>query len=261
MDLNLFFEKAWLEFLRTTPSAKAIKELLENRGENPVNDHVAYRTFRYPGMEKEKLAEYFISKGYEPKGEYDFEEKKLKAFYLEHPKNHPKIFISELLLNEFDESFQKTIKDILKTREVPRNSLALLGFGSPWKVSKVIYDEVSKVSEYAGWLLALGFRPNHFTVSVNEMETFRDIRDLNQLLKDSGYKLNSHGGEVKGGPEVLLEQSSIMADNQKVKFSDGEYLIATCYYEFAKRYEDENGKLYQGFVAKSADKIFESTHR
>jgi len=35
--------------------------------------------------------------------------------------------------------------------------------------------------------------------------------------------------------------------------------IPSCYYEFARRYEDKNGELYGGFIAKSADKIFEST--
>ncbi len=32
------------------------------------------------------------------------------------------------------------------------------------------------------------------------------------------------------------------------------------FYEFAKRYPTANGKLYQGFVAASADKFFESTN-
>jgi hypothetical protein len=37
--------------------------------------------------------------------------------------------------------------------------------------------------------------------------------------------------------------------------------IPTCYYEFARRYPLADGRLYQGFVAASADRIFESTHR
>lgn len=31
-------------------------------------------------------------------------------------------------------------------------------------------------------------------------------------------------------------------------------------YEFARRYPDEKGNIYSGFIAKSADKIFESTN-
>ena len=261
MELEDFFEKAFAKYAQATPSAVKINHLLEGLGEKIVNDHVAYRTFKYPGLEKEKLADYFLTKGYEIKGHYDFEAKKLKAFHLEHPLHYPKIFISELLLDQFDESFQKDILNHLSKESIPQSSLDLLSWESPWQVSKSLYDKITKQSEYAGWMLALGYRPNHFTVNLNEMKKFSDIRELNRLLKDEGFKLNMAGGEVKGSREVLLEQSSIMADNQTISFTDGEFVVPTCYYEFAKRYEDQDGKLYQGFVAKSADKIFESTHR
>jgi hypothetical protein len=59
---------------------------------------------------------------------------------------------------------------------------------------------------------------------------------------------------------VKLEQSSTMADKAVVKFSDGEVSIPSCFYEFAKRYPLDCGTLYSGFVAASADKIFESTN-
>ena len=80
-------------------------------------------------------------------------------------------------------------------------------------------------------------------------------------MKTLGFKLNPFGGEIKGTPEELLEQSSTMAESLNVQFADGVYAIPACYYEFAKRYAMPNGQLYQGFVASSADKIFESTNR
>ena len=47
-----------------------------------------------------------------------------------------------------------------------------------------------------------------------------------------------------------------------MEFAGGErHVIPTCYYEFALRHRDADGRLYEGFVAKSADRIFESTHR
>ena len=52
-----------------------------------------------------------------------------------------------------------------------------------------------------------------------------------------------------------------MADKVKVQFTELDTEVPSCYYEFAKRYPDTNGKLYQGFVSKSADKIFESTNK
>ena len=51
-----------------------------------------------------------------------------------------------------------------------------------------------------------------------------------------------------------------MADQTVVRFADGaEGQVPTCYYEFAKRYRDRNGVLFQGFVPTSADRLFEST--
>ena len=51
-----------------------------------------------------------------------------------------------------------------------------------------------------------------------------------------------------------------MADKQTVVFSDTSLIIPSCFYEFALRYPNANGSMYTGFVAASADKIFESTN-
>lgn len=51
-----------------------------------------------------------------------------------------------------------------------------------------------------------------------------------------------------------------MADKVEVAFSDAVHSIPGGFYEFAKRYQDNQGELYHGFVAASADKIFESTN-
>ena len=60
---------------------------------------------------------------------------------------------------------------------------------------------------------------------------------------------------------MLLEQSSTIADRVPWRFADGSVReIPSCYYEFALRHPDpDTGELYQGFVAASADRIFEST--
>ncbi len=50
-----------------------------------------------------------------------------------------------------------------------------------------------------------------------------------------------------------------MADKVPVTFIEGTEIIPGGFYEFAKRYPMGNGELYTGFVAASADKIFEST--
>ena len=85
--------------------------------------------------------------------------------------------------------------------------------------------------------------------------------EVNDLLKKNNFKLNTSGGEIKGSKEELLEQSSILADEMPVFFGNSKQILPSCYYEFAKRYPGKDGKIYQGFVAKSADKIFESTNK
>ncbi|MCK5220175.1 MAG: DUF1338 family protein, partial [Candidatus Aminicenantes bacterium] len=82
---------------------------------------------------------------------------------------------------------------------------------------------------------------------------------VNTLLKNKGFSLNDSGGEIKGTPEQLLEQSSIKAEPVSVDFSAGRKEIPGCYYEFAKRYPGSDGMIFSGFLADSADKIFEST--
>jgi len=132
--------------------------------------------------------------------------------------------------------------------------------GKHWDLSFAEYETLLKESEYAAWLAAWGFRANHFTVSINHLENYTCINAVNDAVKGGGFTLNSAGGEVKGDESVKLEQSSTMADLAPVTFSDGVKEIPSCFYEFALRYPLANGELYTGFVAASADKIFESTN-
>jgi len=121
------------------------------------------------------------------------------------------------------------------------------------------YLAMREESEYAAWMYVYGFRANHFTVNVNALINFTTLETLNDFIEISGWKLNTSGGKIKGTPQQLLEQSSTLGDVLPITFEEGTYEIPTCYYEFALRYTDQSGELYQGFIAKSADKIFEST--
>ena len=114
-------------------------------------------------------------------------------------------------------------------------------------------------SEYAAWIAAFGLQCNHFTVSLNHLKSFDGIGDLNRSLKEVGFIFNRSGGEIKGTKKDLLLQSSTMATKVRCDFADGEMFIPGCYYEFAERFEDESGQIFDGFLADSANKIFEST--
>lgn len=262
-DLDALLDAMWKDYIKLNPQAQKIVELIEKRGDKVVNDHIALRTYNHPKVSIDVIARPFIEFGYKACGDYHFEEKKLYAKHYEHPdESMPKIFISELLCEKFSPKFQETVNGLVES--VSDETIAKVDFtvnGRPWELSSATYEELKKESDYGAWLAAIGFRPNHFTLYVNKLQTFNSVLEMNDFLKENGFKLNASGGEIKGSKEVLLEQSSTLADSVEISFTDKKMVIPSCYFEFAKRYPLPNGKLYQGFVAQSADKIFESTNR
>ncbi|WP_281615889.1 DUF1338 domain-containing protein [Flammeovirga sp. SubArs3] len=256
-------DQLWNEYIKVTPSAAKILSIFEKEGETVANDHIAIRTFNHPSVNVEQLSAPFIAIGYEKQGEYIFEAKKLKAAHYEHrtDKDMPKIFISELRLELCSEFVQEVADSVIEASEVnhySKNELLLQGrtWGLP---SHKIYERLLEESEYAAWMYVFGFRANHFTIHCNKLNHFDSLMAVNNFLKDNGFEMNTSGGEIKGSKEQLLEQSSILADKMNIEFQEGTYEIPSCYYEFAKRYPMKNGELFEGFIASSADKIFEST--
>jgi Domain of unknown function (DUF1338) len=261
---GLINQKLWEQYARLNPQVKAIHRLLEERGERVVNDHIALRTYNDPRVGLEVLARPFIQLGYQPRGEYSFSDKKLRArhFELDADPAAPKIFISELELEKCSADLRQTAAELID--QIPSGTTDrwdLPAMGRPWKTSYEQYERLRKESEYAAWVAAFGYMANHFTVLVNALRGFESLEVLNSFLKQQGFALNAGGGEIKGSPEVYLEQSSTLADKIPVEFSDRVHSVPCCYYEFARRYSMPDGKLYQGFVEKSADKIFESTNK
>ena len=260
-DVNALFEALWQDYVEMTPSAAKIQNLL-GKGKAIVNDHVAFRTFNIAKVNLDVLAEHLLVLGYKPCGDYNFDKKKLKAKHFEHPDStQPKVFISELLVEEFSDEVQSIINALVEQVEVEATTADnFLYSGRHWNVDFATYERLLEESEYAAWVAAFGYRANHFTVSINHLPGYETIVEVNQALKDGDFLLNSVGGEVKGSKDVLLEQSSTMADKIILEFADKQVEIPSCFYEFALRYPKADGEIYTGFVAASADKIFESTN-
>ncbi len=264
MKLDNIFRKLWETYTSQNPAVQQVHDLFTSEGEKVVNDHIAFRTFDNPRIGIDVLAKPFLANGYVEKGQYQFEEKKLFARHFEHKTNPeaPRVFISELLTKEFSGFLQDTVNRIIG--QMPADVLSseeMIYSGRNWeKPSFEIYNKLKEESEYAAWVYVFGFCANHFTVSVNYLKKYDSIEKVNSLLKSNGFLINDAGGEIKGTPQELLEQSSIKAGIVRIDFSEGSFEIPGCYYEFARRYPDENGNIYSGFIAKSADKIFESTN-
>jgi hypothetical protein len=264
MKLEHIFEKLWETYTLQNPDVQKVYDLFIREGERVVNDHIAFRTFDDPRINIGVLAKPFLANGYVEKGTYHFEEKKLFAKHYEHKTDPeaPRVFISELLTGHFSPFLQETVTRALDQISVlDMDADGLIFSGRLWqKPSFEVYNKLKEESEYAAWVYVFGFCANHFTVSVNHLKKHDSLEKVNSLLKDNGFLINDSGGEIKGTSQELLEQSSIKAGIINMDFTEGSFDIPGCYYEFARRYPDTNGQLYSGFIAKSADKIFESTN-
>jgi len=263
MTIKEIFDRLWQEYTFQNPHAGEIYNLFVNQGEVVMNDHIAFRTFNDHRVNIDVLSKLFLDAGYVYKNDYHFENKHLYAKHYEYieDKNAPRVFISELILEDFSDFLQETAREAIS--KIPKETLKeehLIFSGNSWGTpSHDIYIKLREESEYAAWLYVHGFRANHFTVSVNSLKKLDTLQKVNSFVKDNGFLLNDADGEIKGTPSQMLEQSSTKAGLVDYNFEEGTFIIPACYYEFARRYHDENNNLYSGFIAQSADKIFEST--
>ncbi|MDM8001821.1 MAG: DUF1338 family protein, partial [Bacteroidota bacterium] len=103
MDTSTIFERFWNRFTAENPHAKRIFDLFTARGETVVHDHIALRTFDDPRMNIDVISRKFTDNVYEARGKYEFKTKKLRGMHFEHKNDPsaPKVFISELLLDQF----------------------------------------------------------------------------------------------------------------------------------------------------------------
>lgn len=258
-----FFAALWADYTELAPQAQKIQELFARDNPQVINDHVAFRTFAGSPVELDRLEPLLLSLGYAVQEQYRFEQKKLRARSYLHPDPRvPKIFLSELLVDQLSEAAQQILRPYVDLIPATELTTEVFYSGRAWPMPTWSeYQALLAESEYAAWLLATGLRANHFTISVNHLESFSTLADVVAAVKAAGFEVNTTGGEIKGSPEVFLEQAATLADQQVVQFAEGdEHKIATCFYEFALRYPQTDGSLFQGFVEGNADKIFDSTN-
>ena len=265
MLLDEFFQALWVEYTRIAPQAQKIHNLVKEHNGYVFNDHVAFRTFNVAPVNIESLEPVLRDLGYVSFDEYHFPKKKLYArAYIHRDDNQPKIFLSELCLEECSDALRSTVLAMLEQAQFPETiDISLFLRGALWPVpSWHTYQMLLAESEYAAWLSVMGFRANHFTIYVNKLAKNDSLDEVIELVQSLDLSMNESGGLIKGNALVGLQQASTLADEMPFQFAEGDFHnVKTCYYEFALRYPDKYGNLYQGFVADSADKIFESTHQ
>ena len=257
--MQTLWNKLWAAYANLCPDATKIHDLLEGLGERVVNDHIALRTFNLTGIGIAELARPFLELGYHGRDQFEFKEKHLLAQYFN--RHHsPRIFISQLKVEDFSSNVQAICHRLAEEARAVFGDGGVILPARPWQpITQAEYALLAAQSDYAAWVAAFGLQANHFTVSINHLKKIKGIGDLNEHLSSAGFLLNQVGGEIKGSAAQLLEQSSTLARKVECEFADGPLAIPGCYYEFAQRFPDEKGKPFDGFLADSADSIFEST--
>ncbi|MBL4796019.1 MAG: DUF1338 domain-containing protein [Oleispira sp.] len=265
-SIKQFLTAVWQDYLLLTPQVKIIQAALKQHNRVLINDHIAFRTFDIPAMDMSTLETHLVSLDYKLLDNYHFPEKHLSASAYIHPDpSIPKIFLSQLHIDQLSEQSQQIISHQLSIRSSLPTDNSIFYCGRCWGLpSWEEYLYLRQESEYAAWLITLGFHANHFTLDMNAFNSNSD-RPLDwlgliKLMESSHISMNPEGGIIKGSPEVLLEQASTLADEIQIDFDQGVKTIKGCFYEFAKRFKQEDGQEYQGFVAANANKIFSSTN-
>ena len=248
-----------------------------------VNDHIAFRTMGVPNLGINSFEKIFLAHGYKKRDFYHFKAKKLDAYWYSPPTIElPRIFISELRVDELSAEAKKIIKSY--TKNVKHDPVDKLDLNNPESVAKYLqkplwnlpsledYEFLLNESEYASWVIYNRYYLNHYTISVHDLPIpFNKLESFNYFLKSIGIKLNTSGGIIKTSKDKLLRQSSSVANTVKATFYNNEKrMIAGSYVEFAERsplpeFNHLNpSKLKsvhrrEGFETSNADSIFEST--
>ncbi|WP_163322906.1 DUF1338 domain-containing protein [Draconibacterium mangrovi] len=288
--------RLWVMYLDRVSYAREYQRLVNEKGGSVVNDHIAFRTFNtHTGEQPEgiRAIKHIIScLEYVPVEKYNFKKKKLNAVHFEHPDPmFPKLFVSQLEVEELPEWAQQIIKNTVKETpyllsdesisllatlkkkgELPRVAGEMLVkdlaqyFRRPWNVPRK--DDVLKVndvSQYAAWVLLHGNAVNHFTAFVNyqNVSEWPDLETTCKGLADAGIPMKE---ALEGEKGSKLQQSATLAvkEEVEVKGEDGiEKMPWTyAYYELAERglvIENGEEKLFSGFLGDQARHLFDMT--
>lgn len=275
-DIDAFLSLLATPYRQRLPLVDQIFAAMQTSGLIPgeevlENDHIAIRSLGVPGLGIEGAAQAFLHFGYQRRDHYYFEAKKLDAFWFSPPRDDlPRVFISELRVNELSAAAQRIINNYVAEASLS-DTLATRFSTLPWRTpTQADYLRLAEESEYASWTLCHGYAINHLTIAVHDLpKPHNDIETFTRFIATQGIDLNEAGGLVKVSGDGLLLQSSTKAPAVDFRFADGSTSqIPGAYVEFAERrpLNDQKPAISradrrEGFETANADKIFESTFR
>lgn len=300
--------KLWENYSARVSYAQTYQQMITAAGGTVANDHIAFRSLRLvidsPEGKKNLGIDYVAgiaeALGYSVAGEYTFPEQKLYARHYRHPEqdsfNLPKLFISELIVDELPEAIAtliyqtvssaqdqssvrlldvQTIKKLISPAatksetELTASQLQLLVFTRPWSAPlRSVVEAVNTVTQYGAWVLLHGYAVNHFTGYINRQNTpqYPDIESTARGLASRGVPMKA---EIEGSRSSGLRQTATFAVTEMVSVRDdtsGEVIHIPwtyAYYEIAERalVEVAPGQqaLFDAFLGSNAQNLFEMT--
>jgi Domain of unknown function (DUF1338) len=294
----------WQDYRDRVEYARIYQRMIEEAGGSIANDHIAFRTLRLTINQTGDsiqlgipyLAKIVEALGYQTAGEYHFPNQFLYARHYAHPEQAaydlPKLFISELIVDDLPETIAALIRQTVQSGEftVPANLLPLEViatqgtpsdrkaltqlthlFRRPWPPPKQsAVETVNAISQYGAWVMIHGYSVNHFTGYVNRhpIGKYKTIEQTVAGLVQLGVPLKS---KIEGSRESGLCQTATQSVMEAVWVQDdatgtlSQIPWSYAYYEIAERHRIENSSgdsvLFEGFLNAQAQQLFEMTRR
>ncbi len=132
------------------------------------NDHVAFRTMGVPQLGIQSLAKIFVHCGYTQRDRYNFEGKKLNAYWYSPPTHKfPRIFISELRVNELSSEAQAII--LSYTNEVKSDPVDSLNLDDGHAIDEFLHrplwrTQLGRITN--DWQAKASTRPGSSTIAI-----------------------------------------------------------------------------------------------
>jgi hypothetical protein len=290
----------WQNYHDRVTYARIYQQMIEEAGGSISNDHIAFRTLRLTIDQNGHsiqlgipyLAKIIEALGYQQAGEYHFPAQFLYARHYVHPEQDnydlPKLFISELIVDDLPKNVAVLIKETIQSGEFPPypdllslklidaldrqtliNQLASL-FKRPWQPpKKSAVEQINTVSQYGAWVMLYGYSVNHFTGYVNRQQTakYQSITQTIAGLTHLGVPMKS---AIEGSVESGLCQTATQAVIEQAWVEDHTGTLIQvpwpyAYYEIAERHQINNSAgdavLFSGFLSNQAQQLFEMTRR
>lgn len=286
-------DRLWESYRQRVSYVQIYEQVIAAAGATFVNDHIAFRTLacQRPLTGIAGVSRIFEALGYRPAGVYQFEDKHLNAIHFQHPHSEfPKLFVSELKIWELSSASRILLERAVASHREPLDASLLAELTVegppadpagplvdavvdwierlPWEIPD--YADIVAVnheSQYAAWVLAHGYRVNHFTSLINShgQASLEDIEKTIAALRQAGVPMKD---EIEGERGSKLRQTATAAVMTEVDVRESGVPTrrpwSYAYFELAERglvIDPATGKAarFEGFLGPQATNLFEMT--